>query len=170
MDEINEIEEEEGEEVFDVDDEEEVIDDEEEESAVPGADCVWDGTGDDVDELSMNQLCSLYTESECISSQNGKSKGRCLWKGKLHSKTSKFHQMGSVEDENHRRNAEVLMVDHLSISKVLSMQFSTFDVVLGTAFFATLCFAAYQVYQWCAIKAKSMGIGHDYTPLHDMDI
>jgi len=156
----------EGEEV--IVDEEEVID-EEEESAIPGADCVWDGTGDDVDESSMNQLCSLYTESECISSQNGKSKGRCLWKGKLHSKTSKFHQMANVEDENHRRN-EVLMVDHLSISKVLSMQFSTFDVVLGTAFFATLCFAAYQVYQWCAIKAKSMGIGHDYTPLHDMDI
>merc|ERR1712173_585051 len=139
--------------------EEEVVDDGAE-SAIPGADCVWDGTGDEVDALSMNQLCSLYTESECISSQNGKSKGRRLWKGKMHSKTSKFHT--NVDDN---RNG---MVDGFSVSKVMSMQFSTFDVVLGTAFFATLAFAVYQVYQWCAVKAKSMGIGHDYTPLHDI--
>ena len=60
------------------------------------------------------------------------------------------------------------MIDGFSVEKVMSMKFSTFDVVLGTAFFATLAFAVYQVYQWCAIKAKSMGIGHDYTPLHDI--
>merc|ERR1712083_907728 len=117
---------------------------------------------EEVDSLSMNQICSLYTESECISSMNGKSKGRCMWKGKMHSKTSKFHT--NVEDANNREE----MVNGLDVSKVMSMQFSTFDVLLGTAFFATLAFAVYQVYQWCAIKAKSMGIGHDYTPLHDI--
>jgi len=116
-----------------------------------------------VDELSMNQICSLYTESECISSMNGKSKGRCMWKGKMHSKTSKFHANDLMTDGSNRREREQ-MVNGLSVSKVMSMQFSTFDVILGTAFFATLAFAVYQVYQWCAIKAK----GHEYTPLHDI--
>merc|ERR1711879_838594 len=92
---------------FQVEDEEDETEDKVD--VVEGADCVWDGTGDDVDELSMNQLCSLYTESECISSQNGKSKGRCQWRGKMHSKTSKFHT--NVDDN---RNG---MVDGFSVSK-----------------------------------------------------
>merc|ERR1712113_224329 len=150
------IESEEIEEVNDVDAvEEDAVEVNEDEAVVPGADCMWDGTGEDVDELSMNQICALYTESECISSMNGKSKGRCTWKGKMHSKTSKFH---TNLDDNREE-----MVNGFSVTKVMSMQFSTFDVLLGTAFFATLAFAVYQVYRWCAIKAKA----NEYTPLQD---
>lgn len=127
------------------------------------ADCVWDQTGDAVDEVSMNEICALYTESECISSMNGKSKGRCLWKGKMHSKTSKFHANVGADGYNRQE-----MVSGQVVSQVMSMQFSTFDVLLGTACFATLAFVMYHIYQWCLGKAKEMGIGHDYTPLREV--
>ena len=69
-----------------------------------------------------------------------------------------------MDDANNREE----MVSGGRVSQVMSMQFSTFDVLLGTAFFATMAFAVYQVYQWCAFKAKAMGIGHDYTPLREV--
>merc|ERR1712083_842151 len=130
------------------------------ESVSASADCVWDETGDDVDAESMSAICALYTESECISSMNGKSKGRCLWKGKLHSKTSKFH--ANVGTDGYNREE---MVSGQVVSRVMSMEFSTFDVLLGSACFATLAFAVYHVYQCGVDKAKQMGGGYDYTPL-----
>lgn len=130
------------------------------EASAAGADCVWDGTGDDVDAASMNSVCALYTESECISSMNGKSKGRCTWRGKMHSKMSKMHVNVDVEEADSREE----MVAGWTVDKVMKLQFSTFDVLLGSALFATLAFAIYQLYQWCLYKAKV----RDYSPINDV--
>lgn len=47
------------------------------------ADCVWDGGGNG-DPSYYIELCSSYSESECISSRNGFLDGRCVWLGGRH--------------------------------------------------------------------------------------
>lgn len=110
---------------------------------------MWDGTGVEQEGLD----CHTFTESECMSAMNGKSKARCMWKGKLHSKTSKLKS--NVESE--------AAVNGWSFSDVMNMEFSTFDVLLGCALCATFAFAVYQVYKWCAYRAKMKG--YEYTPI-----
>lgn len=44
------------------------------------ADCVWDGGGSG-DPSYYIELCTSYSETECISSRNGFLDGRCVWLG-----------------------------------------------------------------------------------------
>ena len=44
------------------------------------ADCVWDGGGSG-DPTYYIELCTSYSEAECISSRNGFLDGRCVWLG-----------------------------------------------------------------------------------------
>ena len=54
-----------------------------EDELLQNAECVWDGGGNG-DPLYYIQLCTSYSEAECISSRNGFLDGRCVWLGGRH--------------------------------------------------------------------------------------
>jgi len=124
-------------------------------------DCVWDGTGGG-EPGRMQEICSRFTESECISSMNGLKEGRCEWRGTMHS------DAGGLSAN---RGLELLTAAGLTVSKMMEMHFSTFDVLIGCAFAATFVFAVWQIYKWCAWRAQKRAIakgqagGHLYTSL-----